>query len=310
VPTFLTGAQTPAFDEAHSGRLALARWLVSPEHPLTARVMVNRLWRWHFGHGIVRSPDNFGLLGERPDNQPLLDWLAQRFKEKQWSVKAMHRLIMLSSTYQMCATEDARTAEADPENRLHHRAAVRRLEAEAIRDALLAVSGALDRTMGGSLLHVKNRGYLFDHTSKDTTSYDSKRRSVYLPVIRNNVYGLFQLFDFPDPAVPNGDRATTTVAPQALFLLNSNWLMKLCDAMADRVFTDANFDDAGRVRHLYLLAYGREPTAKETDRALGLIHQVEKTLQNAEMNPEQRRRAAWSSCCQVLVAANEFIYVQ
>jgi hypothetical protein len=164
--------------------------------------------------------------------------------------------------------------------------------------------------MGGSLLHVKNRAYLFDHTSKDTTSYDSKRRSLYLPVIRNNVYDVFQLFDFPDPGFPSGDRATTTVAPQALFLLNSDWAMRLCDQMADSLLHEAKLDDAGRVRRLYLQAYGREATSNEVAKGLALIQDVEHVLQKREANVDRRRLRAWSSLCQVVVSANEFIYVQ
>jgi hypothetical protein len=310
VPHILAGAQPPAFTAQRSGRLELARWLVRPDHPLTGRVMVNRIWRWHFGRGIVGTPDNFGLLGEQPDNPPLLDWLSHRFAEQGWSLKAMHRLIVLSSTYQMSTRQDAKSAELDPENRLHGRAFVRRLEAEAIRDAVLAVSGALDRTMGGSLLHVANRAYLFDHTSKDTTNYDSNRRSLYLPVIRNNVYGVFQLFDFPDPAYPSGDRATTTVAPQALFLLNSDWVMGQCDRMAESLLREAKLDDAGRVRWLYLMAYGREATENEVARALALVLDVDRAMQPRETAVERRRLLAWSSVCQVVVSANEFSYVQ
>ena len=148
---------------------------------------------------------------------------------------------------------------------------MKRLEAEAIRDSLLAATGTLDRTMGGSLLHVKNREYLFDHTSKDGTRYESRRRALYLPVIRNNVYDMFQLFDFPDPAVANGDRATTTVAPQALFFLNSDWVAELCGQFADKLLA-GDLDDTGRVRRIYLQAFGREPTKRETERALALIH--------------------------------------
>src|SRR5207253_10298862 len=154
---------------------------------------------------------------------------------------------------QMSVSADPQVREADPENRLHGGANVRRLEAEAIRDALLAVGGVLDRSKGGSLLHVKNREYLFDHTSKDTTSYDSRRRSLYLPVIRNHLYDVFPLFDFPDPAVPNGDRATTTVAPQALFLMNSAWVAQVCERLAGRLLDDAGADAAARVRRLYRL---------------------------------------------------------
>jgi hypothetical protein len=297
--------------------------LTRPENPLTGRVMVNRIWRWHFGHGIVRTVDNFGTLGELPDNQPLLDWLTHQFmlpppsgsgaggaEARPWSIKSMHRLIMLSSTYQMSATPNAKAAEIDPENRLHGHAEVRRLEAEAIRDALLAVSGTLDRTVGGSLLQVKNRAYLFDHTSRDLTSYESRRRSLYLPVVRNNVYDVFQLFDFPDPAVSNGDRATTTVAPQALFLLNSDWTMKTCDQMAESLLKDAKLDDAGRVRQLYLHAYGREASGVETGKALTLVRDVDRALQAKEANVARRRLIAWSSVCQVMVAANEFVYVR
>jgi len=310
VPEILAGPEPPVFDPRQSGRLQLAQWLVRRDHPLTARVMINRLWRWHFGQGIVRTPDNFGRLGERPDNQPLLDWLARRFVEGDWSIKAMHRLLMLSSTYQMSAAADARTMELDPENRLHSRANVRRLEAEAIRDSLLTVSGLLDRTRGGSLLHVKNRAYLFDHTSKDGTRYDSLRRSLYLPVIRNNVYDMFQLFDFPDPAVPNGDRAITTVAPQALFLMNSDWVAQLCERLAERLLQEQALDDAGRVRLLYRKAYGREATTEETARDLALVREVAAALSPAEPDATRCRQRAWASLCQVVMSANEFIYVR
>ncbi|MGE3806860.1 MAG: DUF1549 domain-containing protein, partial [Gemmataceae bacterium] len=171
VPQVLADVEAPRFGTVHSGRLELARWLVRPEHPLTSRVIVNRVWRWHFGQGLVPTPDNFGRLGERPANQPLLDWLARRFIEEGWSLKKLHRRIMLSNTYQLNTKHPRGSFDADPENRLHWRANVRRLESEAIRDSLLAVSGTLDTTRGGSLLHVKNREFLFDHTSKDTTKY-------------------------------------------------------------------------------------------------------------------------------------------
>jgi hypothetical protein len=310
VPVVLAGASAPTFDAQHSGRFELARWLVRPDHPLTARVMVNRIWRWHFGQGIVPTPDNFGLLGEAPVNPPLLDWLALRFIESKWSIKAMHRMIMLSSTYQMSAAADAKAALVDPENRLNWRANVRRLEAEAIRDNLLAVSGLLDRSMGGSLLHVKNRDYFFDHTSKDTTRYDSRRRSLYLPVVRNNVYDVFQLFDFPDPAVANGDRATTTVATQALFFMNSEWVAQLCEEWAAALVKDDQLDDAGRVDRIYRKAYARPATAKEVADALTLVRSVEAALARGQAHTERHRMQAWASLCQTVVAANEFIYVQ
>lgn len=306
VPEILAGTDLPRFDAKQSGRLELARWLVRPDHPLTARVMVNRLWRWHFGVGIVPTPDNFGRLGEAPVNQPLLDWLACRFVENKWSLKAMHRMILLSSTYQMSSDGGPKAARIDPENRWHGRANLKRLEAEAIRDNLLAVSGLLDRTMGGSMLHVKNREFLFDHTSKDGTKYDSRRRSLYLPVIRNNVYDVFQLFDFPDPAVSNGDRATTTVAPQALFLMNSDWVGQLCDNLAAELLKEDG-DDAARVRQLYLRAYSRAPNEKEITRALGLVRGVEAALSGES---GKRHHLAWACLCQTVLSANEFVYVK
>jgi hypothetical protein len=308
VPAAFAGRSPPTFDARQSGRLQLAEWITRPDHPLTARVMVNRIWRWHFGHGIVRTPDNFGRLGEAPTHPELLDWLAARFTESGWSMKAMHRLIMLSRTYQMGSFGDARAAQVDPENRLHSRAEVRRLEVEAIRDAMLAISGTLDPTTGGSLLHVKNREYLFNHTSRDATRYNEPRRSIYLPVVRNNTWDVFQLFDFPDPAVSSGDRNTTTVAPQALFLLNSDWILRTSEHLADRLGPNAS--DAGRVRDLYRLAYGRDATSAETNRALDLVREVEKTLANTVTESAQRRRTAWASLCQVVMSANEFVYVR
>lgn len=310
VPEVLARDHAPTFDSKSSGRLQLAKWLVRPDHPLTSRVMINRIWRWHFGEGIVRSTDNFGTLGELPSDQALLDWLARQFIDSGWSIKSMHRLIMLSSTYQMSAKVDAEARETDPENRLHGRANVRRLEAEAIRDAILAVGGVLDRTPGGSMLHVKNREYLFDHTSKDTTNYESRRRSLYLPVIRNNVYDVFQLFDYPDPAIPTGDRATTTVAPQALFLMNSQWTMKVCDHLAESLLSEAGLDGPARVRRLYQRAYGRDASEAETVKGLALVAEIERALGSREPQPERRRLLAWSSLCQVIFSANEFIYVQ
>src|SRR5690606_331124 len=222
LPAVLAPQQPLEIDDSQSGRLQLARWLASADNPLTSRVIANRLWRWHFGKGLVSTPDNFGLLGQPPSNPELLDWLAAELVANDWSLKAMHRRIMLSSTYQLSSESCEECAAIDPDNRYHWRADVRRLEAEIIRDAMLAARGLLDKKMGGSLLHVENRAFLFDHTSKDTTSYDSFRRSLYLPVIRNNLYDGFSLFDYTAADVPNGDRETSTVATQALFLMNSD----------------------------------------------------------------------------------------
>jgi Protein of unknown function (DUF1553)/Protein of unknown function (DUF1549)/Planctomycete cytochrome C len=309
VPGVLSGPNDPKFDSKGSGRLQLAQWLVRSENPLTARVMVNRVWRWHFGRGLVGSTDNFGRLGERPSNPALLDWLAIRFVEGKWSLKSLHRLIMLSSTYQMSSTHDPHASEIDPDNRLLWRQSIRRLESEEIRDSLLAVSGLLDRTPGGSLLHVKNRAFLFDHTSIDKTRYDSLRRAVYLPVIRNHLYDVFQLFDSTDATVPSGNRATTTVAPQALFMMNSELVSKASESLASRLLSISG-DDAARVQALYLRAYAREPDTAETVRALRLVAKVEAALADKEADAGKRRLKAWGLLAQVVLAANEFVYVR
>jgi hypothetical protein len=307
-PTVLAGRDQPAISAKQSGRLELAQWLVRRDHPLTARVMVNRVWRWHFGEGLVRSTDNFGKLGEKPSHPELLDWLALRFADGGWSLKDLHREILLSATYRMSSAHDRQAAEKDPENRLLWRFPIRRLEVEAIRDSLLAVSGLLDRTPGGPVLHVKNREFLFDHTSKDTTTYDSVRRSLYLPVIRNNVYDVFELFDFGNPAVPTGDRDSTTVAPQALFLLNSDLVLRAAESLAAGLLRDES-NDAARLRTLYRKAYGREPSVAEVARATSLLARTDEMLRDREPDGAKRRRQAWTLLCQTVLAASEFIYV-
>jgi hypothetical protein len=272
--------------------------------------MVNRIWRWHFGQGIVRSTDNFGRLGEPPSHPELLDWLAVRFMESGWSIKAMHRLVMLSAAYQMSSAYDERAATADPDNRLHWRNDARRLEAEEVRDALLAASGRLDRTLGGSLLEVKNRDYLFDHTSKDKTSYDTRRRSLYLPVIRNHLYDVFQLFDAPSGTVPEGNRVTTTVAPQALFMMNSDVAIQSSDALAKDLLARAEPDDAARVNRLYALAYSRPANPAEASRAQAMLSRFDSLLAAGEPDVAKRRERSWALLCQVIFAANEFVYLK
>ncbi len=185
----------------------------------------------------------------------------------------------------------------------------RRLEAEAIRDALLAVSGALDSRMGGPVLHVGNREFIFNHTSQDNTRYDSRRRSLYLPVIRNHLYDAFMLFDYTDASVPNGDRATTTVAPQALFMMNSDFVTQTTERLAAMLLASPGDDDAERVKRLYVRAYARPPTAREATKARMFLERIERALRAAEPDTQRRHLRAWSALCQVIVAANEFVYV-
>jgi hypothetical protein len=272
--------------------------------------MANRIWRWHFGAGLVRSTDNFGRLGDRPSHPELLDWLARRFVESGWSIKAMHRLIMLSSTYQMGTAFDPEAAQADPENRLLWRRERRRLEAEAIRDALLAVGGGLDLSMGGSLLKTRNHAYVAGTASIDSTDYDADRRSIYLPVIRSSLYEVFQAFDFADPSVANGMRETTTVAPQALFMMNSTIVARQSKGLARMLLEAAGLDDAGRVRLAFEKAYGRPPTPKEVEQALAFVARYEGASGARPADPGGRRLRAWEGLSRVILAVNEFLYIE
>ncbi len=308
IPRVLQAAFPIAFDADHSGRLELARSFTTAQHPLTSRVLVNRVWRWHFGKGLVRNPDNFGLLGEPPTHPELLDWLARRFTEQGWSLKRLHRLVMQSNTYQLDSTAAPALLERDPENRLLGRIDVRRLEAEEVRDALIAVSGRLDQTLGGSLLMVKNRAYFFDHTSKDLTDYTSQRRSLYLPVVRNNIYDVFQLLDYPDAAIPTGDRTTTTVAPQALMMLNSDFIARTSADMAEMLLRNVGTAEESRIHQMYIAAYGREVTPAEITESQAFLNKIAHALETLPV--DKRKKQAWECLCQTILASNEFIYLR
>jgi hypothetical protein len=278
-PHILAGEKQPPITRG-SGRLELARWLASPEHPLTARVMVNRIWQHHFGEGIVRTPSNFGKLGERPTHPELLDWLARQFVASGWSIKKMHKLILLSATYQQASAPSAATLQADPDNRLWGRVNRQRLEAEAVRDCLLAVAGRLDRTAGGPAVR----------------DFNNPRRSLYQMTVRSDRSGFGPLFDTPDSTQPVEKRIASTVAPQALFLLNHPFVLEQTQALARRIVQSAT-DERTRIRHAYELLYGRLPLAEEERIGLDFL---------ARAGPGQR---AWEEYCQVLLCANEFVYV-
>ena len=291
----------PILPDKQSGRLELARWIADSRNPLTARVQVNRIWRWHFGRGLVQTTDNFGVLGDRPSHPELLDWLAREFMKSGWSVKHLHRLIMKSSLYRMGSRhpDAAKAKAADPENRLWWRHDIRRLEAEQIRDGILAVTGLLDDTMGGKTIPLRNRQFVFNHTSRDHTAYAKRRRrSVYLPVVRNHLCDIFQQFDYPDPATPTGNRHTTVVAPQALLMMNSPLVMDAADALAGELLKAKELKTGQRVSMAYEQVLARQPTAKERARAVRFI-------EAAPESPQQ----IWSLLCQSLLAANEFIYL-
>lgn len=335
----------PAVDPEASGRLELAEWLTSPEHPLTARVMVNRIWKGHFGEGLVRTPSNFGLRGEGPSHPELLDWLARKFVANGWSVKAMHREIMLSRAYRMSSRYHSYYAKIDPANRLLWRMNRRRLDAELVRDSLLAVGGSLDRELGGSQMMTPNAQYVTNDQSNNKARYASPRRSIYLPVIRNAMYDFFTAFDYNDPSVPVAQRPASTVPQQALTFMNSPLVLEQAGKFADRLLGDEELSDESRVNRAYVIAYGREATVKERMRALdylgvarGLNQEIQregggdkkkndekKSMEQEssehaegqegnedseeERQPPHPDRPLWQGLCQVLMEANEFIYV-
>ncbi|MDZ4405353.1 PSD1 and planctomycete cytochrome C domain-containing protein [Prosthecobacter sp.] len=299
----------PQFPSDHSGRLELARWLASPEHPLTSRVIANRIWTWHFNQGIVATTDNFGLLGLKPTQPELLDWLARWFTTNGWSFKDMHRLIMSSRTYQQSSTVPAQAALADPENRLLNHFPVRRLEAEEVRDALLHVAGSIDTTIGGKTIPRRNREFVFNHTSKDFTTYGSTRRALYLPIIRNNLYDLFQQFDYPDPSTSTGLRNSTVVSPQALLLMNSDLANDAAQTFVKRLFATSP-DKEQRLRAAYRIAFAREATDDDLRRAENYLTASNAALNSSQQDSDKREQQTWAQLCQALMMSNEFIYLR
>jgi len=286
-----------------SGRLQLAQWLADPQHPLTSRVMVNRIWRWRFGRGIVPSVDNFGRLGEKPSNQALLDWLAVQFVDKGWSMKQMHRLMMLSNTYQMSSTYDAKSYEGDPENILLWRFPRRRLEVEAVRDAIMTASGSLDHSAaGGTILKYKDRQYVANTSKGGDVDYDKPVRAVYIPVVRSSLYDVFRAFDLPDPATSNGDRDSTVVAPQALFMMNSSVMLQQSKRMAEHLLHAGGSDDVSRIRAAYETSLSRPPTPQEIDQAQTFLARMEQEWKGDKVR-------AWQSFCKSLLSSSEFIYL-
>jgi hypothetical protein len=305
--------------ENTSGRLELARWIASPDNPLSARVLVNRVWLWHFGEGLFRTPDNVGQLGEPPTHPGLLDWLSRDFVARGWSLKRLHRRILLSSTYRMSSAHDDRAYAVDPDNRFWWRIPRRRLHVEELRDTLLALGGRLDLTMYGQLLTFKARQYVSTFGSNQLDTADLPRRSIYLPVMRSATYPIYQTFDFPDPSVSVGRRVSTTIAPQSLFLMNSKLVLgetlRLAEEASRR--TDERFrDDREPVRLLYRRILGREPTLGELDSSLVFVENYAQALRDEASDSKETQESdrirllAYRGLGRTLVASNEFLYIE
>jgi hypothetical protein len=300
-PAVLRTPQDPAVAQG-SGRLELAEWLVTGKNPLTARVMVNRLWLGHFGEGIVRSPDNFGKMGERPTHPELLDWLSTRFVEGGWSVKKMQKLMMMSAAYQMSSDPSAESTTEDAENRLLQHFNRRRLDVEEIRDAMLAIDGSIDYGMGGTL----QKGFGTDgENSNGRLSLNPekvKRRMVYLPLRRSNLPSLLNLFDFGDAVTPIGKRVLTNVAPQALFAMNSTFIQERAATIAKQLMAEST-DSRVRIREAYRMILNRAPEDAEIDDLISYIARFEQKF------PTRGEAIAWQSVSHILLASSEFIYL-
>ncbi len=280
-------------------RSALADWLVRPDHPLTARVMVNRIWRHHFGRGLVDTPSDFGTMGDEPTHPELLDWLATEFVARGWSTKAMHRLIVTSATYRQRSRADGRGPTDDPENALLWRQNRRRLDGEAIRDSLLAVSGRLNRAMGGrsvfpelppELSRLSSKGAVWPVSPR---TEDRERRSLYVFVRRNLRYPFFEVFDRPDTNASCPQRAVTTIAPQALSLLNSPLARDAARALAARALGEAGPDPARQLEWMGRLVFGRPPDDAER-RLIGQFRAHDGSLYHL---------------CLAILNTNAFVYV-
>ena len=294
----------PKFGGDESGRLQLAEWIASPDHPLTARVYVNRVWRHLFGKGLVSTIDNFGFVGEKPSHPELLDFLAMDFVNSGWSTKALIKKIVLSHAFQLSVAVDPVAIKKDAENRLIWRANRRRVDAEVLRDSILFVSGELDLTPGGRTIRKITQydlGYEFD----------TVRRSVYVPAFRNSMLPLFEVFDFANPNLVTGDRNTSTLPTQALFLMNDPEVIRLSTIMADKLLAMPRIDDIERVRVAYLSTIGRKPTPAEIQAVEAYLRQ-EITAGNggAALSDDKNRRGAWARFCHALFASLDFRYVE
>jgi hypothetical protein len=291
--------------DAGSGRLELARWLTDPKNPLTARVFVNRVWQHHFGQGLVKTPSDFGMRGEPPSHPELLDFLAARFVADGWSTKALHRLILLSQTYQQQSAGDTRNAQLDPDDVWLWRFRQRRLSAEEIRDAILAVSGDLDLTRGEAHPFPAEKTWGFTQHAPFSAVYDHNRRSVYLMTQRIRRHPFLTLFDGADANASTPERYTTTVPTQALFFLNDPFVHARSASFAARLMELP--DDRARLERAFELMFARLPS--DDDHAATGRFLSEYTADLTGEAAVDRPRIAWAAWLRVLMSGNEFVFI-
>lgn len=297
---------------AGSGRLELAEWITRPSNPLTARVFVNRVWQWHFGRGLVDTPSDFGSRGAPPSHPKLLDWLASEFIGSGWSIKSLHRLIMQSRTYQLASVDDDSNLAVDPTNRWHWRYSRRALDAESIRDAMLAFSGRLDRSVPESHPFPNVNTWGFTIHNPFHAVYESNHRSVYLMVQRNRRHPYLALFDAADPNQSVASRQPTTTPTQALFLMNSPFVHEQASGFADRIVAVSG-DDRAKVLWAFETVQGRIPADTSIEEAVAFVSEYrekidgKKVISEKDINPGDK--AVWSAFARVLVTSNAFLFV-
>ncbi|MBS0201492.1 MAG: DUF1553 domain-containing protein [Planctomycetes bacterium] len=303
----------------NSGRLELAQWIASRQNPLTARVMVNRIWQHHFGRGLVVTSDNFGTRGEAPSHPDLLDWLATRFMESGWSVKSMHRLLVLSNAYQQSTHTSELAQLKDPDRRWLSAFPRRRLSAEELRDALLAISGKLDPVPGTNesaeymVSKAENIGAMImpNRLATDDPIYTTfTKRSIYLPIVRNMLPDVLALFDAADPNGVTAVRNETTVASQSLFLLNSPFVLEQSKALAERLLANTAATDEVRLTQAHRRILGRSPTADELAQGQQFLADYLQASAAQARPDDVRRLTALQSYCQTLFCSNEFVFVE
>ncbi|MBX3732725.1 MAG: PSD1 domain-containing protein [Verrucomicrobiae bacterium] len=305
--TVLGGAALPP-GETSSGRLQLAAWIADPSNPLTARVMVNRIWLHHFGRGLVPTPNDFGRQGRPPSNPELLDWLAHRFVESGWSVKAMHRLILGSRTWRQSSARCEIARERDPANELLSGFPRRRLDAESLRDTLLTLGGTLDLSPGGAHPFPPSTEWKFTQHNPFKAVYDTPKRSVYLMTQRIQRHPLLATFDGADPAASTPVRLASTTPVQALFLLNDPLVHDQAARFAGRLVATGG-DEVSRIREAHWRACGRDATPEEVAAARGHLDAAMTRLRDAGMSEDALEAAAWQSLVRVLFRLNEFLYL-
>jgi hypothetical protein len=306
-PAVLGGQRLPP-GFSGSGRLQLAGWLTDPQNPLTARVMVNRIWQYHFGRGIVPTPNDFGRQGKPPTHPELLDFLAVRFIQSGWSVKAMHRLILLSRTWQLASTGPASSVTADPNNVLFGRFDRRRLDAESIRDAMLFVAGELEEQQGGEHPFPPARTWGFTQHIPFMAVYETRRRSIYLMQQRLRKHPYLALFDGADPNSSTAIRLPSTTPLQALFLMNDPMAHEAAAKLAERVIASAP-QTAARIAFAYRLALGRPPTSAEQQDCVEFLREFRQRLLALQTRSHELEQRTWAAFARALLSANEFVFI-